>query len=106
MKNIASNDLFDKDFRKQLRQNPSLAFDNNDKEIKVFTNTKHILYIVFPAEELLENIQNLQAGVKASSVGSISSAGTLGTVGTAVMSTVSTVLSVGSVGTVGSATGF
>ncbi len=99
--------LFDKDFRKQLRDNPSDAIKTNidtvnDVEYKVVTNSKYITYFVMPDHSSYQELDKIQAGTKLSTAGSV---GTVGSVGTASssMSLGSLSTTVASVSTLGSA---
>ncbi len=115
--NDINKNLLDKQFRNQLRDNPTIAINklNNksktDVEFKVVTNTKNIVYVVFPNYELVANLDTLQAGVKASTAGSIGSAGSASTLSsegcvssaTSSLGCTSTLGSAGTLGTIGSA---
>ncbi len=121
MKNLKINDLFNKDLRKKLRQDPSTSiidnyYDNNSNnielnsniELKVLTSTKDKVYIVFPHTGHI-NIEEIRAGVQASTAGSAGSGSTAGTVSTfsttapvTVGCSIGTASTAGTVGTAGS----
>ncbi len=105
--------LFDKDFRKQLRDNPSDAIKTNidtvnDVEYKVVTSSKHITYFVMPDDSLYKELDNINVGgsiaSSAACVSTVGSASTYGTVATITSTTgsLSTLGSAGSVGSLGS----
>ncbi len=88
--------LFDKSFRNNLRNNPKKTIkDENmgnydsDIPIKVVTNTKDKIYVVFSHQISLQDWGEVSAG-RATTVGSIGSIGTASTVAT--MSTIGSTL--------------
>ena len=102
MENIVNTkNLFDKDFRRELMENPKevvlelgLKLEN-DVEIKVVENTKERFHLVFPNNELLDDLLNISASGCHGCVGTAGTAGSGGTVG-------GSLGSFGSVGTYGS----
>ncbi len=109
--------LLDKSFRHNLRDDPKKViedinnYDNNNVSIKVVTNTKDKIYLVFPDKSLPQDWDNISAGVKASTAGSVGSVGSISTAGSAstigslssTIGTADTLSSASSAGTVGSA---
>ncbi len=94
--------------RTELRNNPHsvLSYIDKDIDIVVKTNTKNIIYVVFPSVINMQ-LTNITAAASdaagtAGSVSTIGSASTYGTV-SSVGSTAGSLSSVGSAGSVGSA---
>ncbi len=106
--------LLDKDFRKQLIDNPNSTIQqlleshvkNNDIEYKVVSSTKLITYFVMPHYENYNNTNMLEAINAGNTVGSGGTVGTAGSLSSvfsiAGWSTLGCVSSAGSVGTAGS----
>ncbi len=109
--------LFDKSYRKRLRNNPNkemigLDYKNVDIEYKVITNKKDTVYIVLADKTLSKKLDTVLAGVHTptstiGSAGTVGSASTYACVGTlfgtaGTMSTFGSAGTVGSIGTVGS----
>ncbi len=109
-----SNMFVNKEFRKQLRNNPEQAIkeignkNTNDVAYKVWTNTVDTTYIVFPDQILVANLDNVHvAFATVGSAGSVGSVGTAGSVSTSscpagCVFCVGTAGSSGSIGTLGS----
>ncbi len=105
-----TNKILDKDFRKKLRQNPSeqinnfIDKNNTDFDVVIKTNTKDIIYVVFPSESIITN--NLQdINVAGATAGSTSTSSTLSSFGTAGGGTLSTFGCAGSLSTAGTVSG-
>ncbi len=103
-----SNMFVNKEFRKQLRNNPEQAVkeignkNTNDIAYKVWTNTVDTTYIVFPNQELITNLDNVNvASGTISSAGSVGSLASVSSAGS-LSSTASTLGCVGTAGTIGS----
>ncbi len=108
--------LYDRDFRKALKQDVKKAFKSIDYEIDenykflVKTDTKSISYFVMPAYSSLLNASDLQSTQAAGKAGELGVPHTIGTAGsmssagswgcaTTCLSTIGSVGSVGSAGT-------
>ena len=85
MKNIMNTkNLFDKDFRRELMENPKDTMSElnsklgNNVEFKIVENTKDVFHIVFPRQELLNDLENINASKwdNASTAASVSTYGT------------------------------
>ncbi len=101
-KNIKTNLLYDKTFRKNIIENPKkyineLSPTNFDLDAVVHENKKDVFYFIIPnkTEKTDEILKYIDAAGSVSTVGSSSSASTVGSVS-------SCLSSVGSIGTVGS----
>ncbi len=108
--NNLNKELFDKDIRSKLLNNPKEYFRSlmSDIDVKVVESTKSSYYFVIPWYDKNiknEDLINLSAAAELGSAGSIATVGSLGsagTIGTAV-STTSSVSTASSVGSLGSA---
>ena len=110
MNNKPQDKLLDKAFRNNLRNDPKKAIQgidsyNKDISIKVVTNTKDKVYVVFPS--YTQDWSDIRAGVSVSTAGSAGSVGTASTL--ACVSTnftcvncFSSASSAGTIGTAGS----
>ncbi len=105
--------LFNKQFRNQLRDNPTATISelnnkgNNDIEFKVLTNTKDTVYVVLPSKSLQQELNNIAAAgeTPSSTAGSLASIGSVGSASTAstIGSCLGSASSAGSIGSVGTA---
>ncbi len=100
--------LTDKEWRKKLKQDPTLALAKMTSQVEVVvkTNTKETFYFVLPNSAnyfSVDNLDNIHAAdthlASTGSVGSLTSASTIGCVGVCV-SSASTGSTVGSASTV------
>ncbi len=111
--NNLNKELFDKDIRSKLLNNPKEYFRSlvSDIDIKVVESTKSSYYFVIPWHDKdikNEDLTNLSAAAELGTAGSVASIGSLGSassIGTAVstLSSGSTASSVGSVGSLSTA---
>ncbi len=105
------NNLYDKDFRAKLRENPGFAMKEllyDDVEYKVFESNKDITYVIIPHFDSSVDLEKISGSVGIDELegtaGTVGSIGTIGTASTAFgsFSTVSSGGSVSSLGTVSS----